>query len=97
MERGSAGSLCGIRNCYESVIPERILSHRTGVSGSDLYQSGGGVKNPELHLKQNKRSMEGRGFVRKSSPSAFVIGRNDWVVGKINHIGGLQNGEVHLQ
>ena len=31
------------------------------------------------------------------TPSAFVIGRNDWVVGKINHIGGLQNGEVHLQ
>ena len=58
MERGSAGGLSGIRNCYESVIPERILSHRTGVSGSDLYQSGGGVKNPELHLKQNKRSME---------------------------------------
>ena len=35
---------------------------------------------------------EGRGFVRKSSPSACVIGRNDWIVGKINHIGGLQNG-----
>jgi hypothetical protein len=27
---------------------------------------------------------------------AFVIGRNDWIVGKINHIGGLQNGQVHL-
>ncbi|MFR9132208.1 MAG: hypothetical protein ACLVJ2_08865 [[Ruminococcus] lactaris] len=24
------GSLCGIRNCYESVIPERILSSRPG-------------------------------------------------------------------
>ena len=47
-------------------------------------------------IEQKKRSSEGRGFVRKSSPSAFVIGRNDWIVGKINHIGGLQNGQVHL-
>ena len=38
------------------------------------------------------RTYEGRGFIRKSSPSACVIGRNDWIVGKINHIGGLQNG-----
>lgn len=30
-------------------------------------------------------------------PSAFVISRNDWIVGKINHIGRLQNGKVHLQ
>lgn len=43
-----------------------------------------------------KKTPQGRGFVRKSSPSAFVIGRNDWIVGKINHIGGLQNGQVHL-
>lgn len=43
-----------------------------------------------------KTPPKGRGFVRKSSPSAFVIGRNDWIVGKINHIGGLQNGQVHL-
>ena len=25
---------------------------------------------------------KGRGFVRKSSPFGFVIGRNDWIVGK---------------
>lgn len=48
------------------------------------------------HLKSGnpikKGDPKGRGFVRKSSPSACVIGRNDWIVGKINHIGGLQNG-----
>lgn len=34
---------------------------------------------------------------KEVSPSAFVVSRNDWIVGKINHIGGLQNGKVHLQ
>ena len=49
-----------------------------------------------MEFQFNKSAGKGRGFVRKSSPSAFVIGRNDWIVGKINHIGGLQNGQVHL-
>ena len=45
-----------------------------------------------LNSMIKKEVAKGRGFVRKSSPSACVIGRNDWIVGKINHIGGLQNG-----
>ena len=38
-----------------------------------------------LRRYHEKIDPEGRGFVRKSSPSAFVIGRNDWILGKINH------------
>ena len=46
----------------------------------------------------NTKSTSPREALRKEvSPSAFVISRNDWIVGKINHIGGLQNGKVHLQ
>ena len=46
----------------------------------------------------NKKGTAGAEALRKEvSPSAFVVSRNDWIVGKINHIGGLQNGKVHLQ
>lgn len=62
----------------------------------DPAQRAGRVYSAYSRLRTNKKDAEGRGFVRKSSPSACVIGRNDWIVGKINHIGGLQNGQVHL-
>ena len=43
------------------------------------------------------RECAGEALRKEVPPSAFVISRNDWIVGKINHIGGLQNGKVHLQ
>ena len=47
---------------------------------------------------ERKTRTGGKEALRKEvSPSAFVVSRNDWIVGKINHIGGLQNGKVHLQ
>lgn len=49
-------------------------------------------------LAESTEEVAAKEALRKEvSPSAFVVSRNDWIVGKINHIGGLQNGKVHLQ
>ena len=45
----------------------------------------------------NKKRHPKEALRKEVPPSAFVISRNDWIVGKINHIGRLQNGKVHLQ
>ena len=81
---GLAHTRLSIRDLAGGAQP--MLRRQDGVEYAIVYN--GEIYNAE-ELKQD---LEGRGFVRKSSPSACVIGRNDWIVGKINHIGGLQNG-----
>ena len=82
---------------YENVIEINFVRDEKykGII-ADGYEAADIIKNISLIDPTKKFVPEGRGFVRKSSPSACVIGRNDWIVGKINHIGGLQNGQVHL-
>ena len=61
------------------------------LSGVEVYPRRG----KSGHKLQKGRPKE-RLHKEVASPFGFVINRIDWIVGKINHIGGLQNGQVHL-